>query len=339
MGPNASGKSAFIESIGFARDYIVNGQKSRQTTGVNQFKGDGEDLKGISSFQFLFYFEGEVYEYGFSLDRIQVHEEWLMQLTGKDLEPLFTRMTDDQGKTTIEIENALASESSIPRQLAELLKNTIRKNQLFLYRLYDNGIDMVQNIVTWFQNLQIIWPGSTIQDLPVQIQQNTRLREYLSDRLKALDTGISCVENLPQIKFNHRLNSNSVRFSLEEESDGTRRLLELLSMLFSIQENGNLIYFVDDIDRSLHTMLSRFLLDEFVNHTNSEHSQLISTAHDISLIDLNHFRQDEIWFIEKNRQGESGLKPLSNFDMNGNRNALKVCFCGRCGAVSTMRGN
>ena len=67
FGPNASGKSSFIESIDFARDYIVDGQKSGKGTGVNQFRGDFEDLEGISSFQFMFYLEGEVYEYGFSL--------------------------------------------------------------------------------------------------------------------------------------------------------------------------------------------------------------------------------------------------------------------------------
>ena len=51
FGPNASGKSSFIESIAFARDFIVNGRKSGRGTRVNQFKGDFDDLKGISTFQ------------------------------------------------------------------------------------------------------------------------------------------------------------------------------------------------------------------------------------------------------------------------------------------------
>ncbi len=104
FGPNASGKSSFVESVDFARDYIVNGQKSGKGIKINQFRGELEELGGISSFQFMFYVDGEVYEYGFSLDRRQVHEEWLMQLTKKDFTPLFTRVTDDNGKTTIDIE-------------------------------------------------------------------------------------------------------------------------------------------------------------------------------------------------------------------------------------------
>lgn len=49
FGPNASGKSSFIESIAFARDFIVDGQKSGKGTRIDQFRGDFEELKGIST--------------------------------------------------------------------------------------------------------------------------------------------------------------------------------------------------------------------------------------------------------------------------------------------------
>ncbi|MCI8567510.1 MAG: ATP-binding protein [Lachnospiraceae bacterium] len=111
FGPNASGKTSFIESVDFARGYIVNGQKSGKGTGIEQFRGEIEELKGISSFQFMFYIEEEVYEYGFSLDRRQVYEEWLMQLTEKEFVPLFSRVTDEEGKTEIEIESRFAEKS------------------------------------------------------------------------------------------------------------------------------------------------------------------------------------------------------------------------------------
>ena len=47
FGPNASGKSSLIESLAFARDFIVEGQKSGKGTGVNQFKGDFDELKSL----------------------------------------------------------------------------------------------------------------------------------------------------------------------------------------------------------------------------------------------------------------------------------------------------
>ena len=38
----------------FARDFIVDGQKSGKGIRIDQFRGDFEELKGISTFQFVF---------------------------------------------------------------------------------------------------------------------------------------------------------------------------------------------------------------------------------------------------------------------------------------------
>ena len=390
FGPNASGKSSFIESIDFARDYIVDGQKSGKGTGVNQFRGDFEELGGISLFQFMFYLDGEVYEYGFSLDRRQVHEEWLMQLTEKALEPLFTRVTDENGKTEIEIESRFARNKSKDRILADVLKDSIQesqKNQLFLYKLYDNGIKKAEKIVQWFKNLQVIFPETTVQALPIRMKEDEDLRNYIARMLDKMDTGVFGIsvasdeidfhefaqkldlpqqivddieeikngtvnlagryfifaENkkkrtiLVQLKFNHRLNSKNVQFNIDEESDGTKRLVDLLPMLFTIGKNSS-IYFVDEIDRSLHTKLSLFLLDEFVCKSEDGNNQIIFTAHDINLINLDCFRQDEIWFIEKTGKGESTLKPFSDFEVEKGQDTLKAYLNGRFGAVPMIRG-
>ena len=124
LGPNASGKSSLsnrliLPGIISLMDRKV--EKERVSTSLEVILKISE---GISSFQFMFYLEGEVYEYGFSLDRHQVHEEWLMQLTEKDIEPLFTRVTDENGKTTIEIESRFARNKSKDRMLADVLKES-----------------------------------------------------------------------------------------------------------------------------------------------------------------------------------------------------------------------
>ena len=390
FGPNAAGKSSFIESINFARDYVVDGQKSGKGTGVNQFRGNFEDLEGISSFQFMFYREGEVYEYGFSLDRRQVHEEWLMQLDKKDLVPLFTRVTDENGKTEIEIKSKLARSNSKGRELVNILKESIQenqKNQLFLYKLYDNGIKKAETVVQWFKNLQVIFPETRVQALPIRMKADKEMRSYIAKMLEKMDTGVYEIsvasdeidfhefaqkldfpkeivddieeiksgivnfagkyfifsENkkkrttLVQLKFNHRLNDKSVQFNIDEESDGTQRLVDLLPMLFTVGKNPT-IYFVDEIDRSLHTKLSMFLLNEFVRSAEEGDNQIIFTAHDVNLINVDIFRQDEIWFIEKNKMGESTLKPFSNFQVRKGQDTLKGYLSGRFGAVPMIRG-
>ncbi len=391
-GPNASGKSSFIESIDFARDFIVDGIPSGRGTGVNQFKGEFEDLDQQSVFQFTFLAKNnEIYEYGFSLDSKQVYEEWLMILTEKGFEPLFERLTNTEEKTLIEITAKFARKDSKSRKLAELLKETIKekqKNQLFLYKLYDNGVKKVEPVMEWFQSIQVIFPRTKVRFLPIRISRDMDFQKFISDSLSKMDTGVvqvSAVSNeldfhdfaekahfpkeliqdieekkqgmfsirgkyyifgekqknrmtLVQIKFEHRLNSKSVEFDLEDESDGTQRVLDLLPMLFAMDKKTRSIYLVDEIDRSLHTKLSKYLLKLFLENSNNANCQIIYTAHDVNLIDLDDFAQDEIWFVEKKLTGETTIKPMSDFDVRSDQDVLKAYLNGRFGAVPVIKG-
>ena len=58
----------------------------------------------------------------------------------------------------------------------------------------------------------------------------------------------------------------------------------------------------------------------------------------MNLINLNNFRQDEIWFIEKKQMGESTLKPFSDFEVKEGQDTLKAYLSGRFGAVPMIRG-
>ena len=392
-GPNASGKSSFIESIDFARDFIVEGIASGKGIGVNQFKGKFEDLDQQTVFQFTFLAEdGEIYDYGFSLDTRQVYEEWLMIMEQDgNFVPLFERETDDKEKTIIEIADKFDRKNSSNRRLAEVLKGTIQekqKNQLFLYKLYDNGVKRVDPVMEWFKSIQVIFPSTKVRFLPIRISQDMDFQKFISDSLSKMDTGVVKVsavsdeldfhdfaekahfpkeliqdieekkqgmfsiggkyyifgekqENrmtLIQIKFEHRLNSKSVEFDLEDESDGTQRLLDLLPMLFAMDKKTRSIYLVDEIDRSLHTKLSKYLLKLFLENSSDANCQIIYTAHDVNLIDLDDFAQDEIWFVEKKLTGETTIKPMSDFDVKGDQDVLKAYLNGRFGAVPVIKG-
>lgn len=390
FGPNAAGKSSFVKSIKFARNFIVDGQKSGKGIKTDQFRGEFEDLRGVSVFQFVFNINGDIYEYGFSVNRVQVCEEWLMKMEISGMEPLFTRLTNQEGVTQIEVESRFVTQDSEEGVLIDILKKSIgenQKNQLFLYKLYDNGIKKVEPIMDWFKRIQIITPDTKIKALPIRMQTDEELRDYIGTMLSRMDTGIFGVsianeeidftdftekyhvpeeviediqeiqngilnledkyfifaENnkkrtvLVQIKCKHKLNNKEVQLDIEDESDGTQRLLDLLPMLFSIRSGKEMIYIVDEIDRSLHTKLSQFLLNEFVNYDKESGSQIIFTAHDVNLINTDNFRTEEIWFIEKNSLGESKLRSLSDFHLEEGQDALKGYLNGRFGAVPVIR--
>ena len=137
-------------------------------------------ISEAQTFQFVFYLDGNVYEYGFSLDRRQIHEEWLMQLTEAGFAPLFTRVTDELAKTEIDIESKFAHKSIRENQ----------KNQLFLYELHDNGMKKAERIVEWFKNLQIIFPETKVRALPIRMKDDTALQDYIGEMLRKMDTGV-----------------------------------------------------------------------------------------------------------------------------------------------------
>lgn len=116
-----------------------------------------------------------------------------MVLTENDFAPMFTRVTDVDGKTEIDIGTKFARKNAKQRILAETLANGMQekqKNQLFLYKLYDNGVTRVEEIIDWFNNLEIIFPSTKLQRLPIQMQMDDKFKTFIANSLKSLDTGI-----------------------------------------------------------------------------------------------------------------------------------------------------
>ena len=109
-------------------------------------------------------------------------------------------------------------------------------------------------------------------------------------------------------------------------------------MLFAIDKKNRSIYLVDEIDRSLHTKLSKYLLKLFLENSNDANCQIIYTAHDVNLIDFDEFSQEEIWFVEKKLTGETIIKPMSDFDVKSDQDILKAYLNGRFGAIPVIKG-
>ena len=91
---------------------------------------------------------------------------------------------------------------------------------------------------------------------------------------------------------------NSVEFSLYEESDGSRRLLNLLPALYRLRGDGG-VFVVDELERSMHPILARKFIEFFLKVDDVAKSQLIFTTHESTLLDLELMRRDAIWFAEK----------------------------------------
>lgn len=126
-------------------------------------------------------------------------------------------------------------------------------------------------------------------------------------------------------------NNKIVDFSLNDESDGTVRLLDFVPAFNDIILS-NKVYVVDEIERSIHPLLIKRLITKFSDDNNSK-GQLIFSTHESSLLDQEIFRQDEIWFVEKDLNGASDIYSLSDFKVHNTKNIQKGYLNGRYGSI------
>jgi len=142
------------------------------------------------------------------------------------------------------------------------------------------------------------------------------------------------VQSLKLMTKHRTDDGHEVLLEVDEESDGTQRLMDLIPGLFELL-NSERVFVVDELDRSLHPSLSYKLLEHFLNNPGQE-SQFIVTTHESSLLDLDLLRRDEIWFIEKNRAGASSVYSLEEFTPRYDKDIRKGYLVGRFGAIPVI---
>ncbi|WP_299773958.1 AAA family ATPase [uncultured Pseudoteredinibacter sp.] len=135
-------------------------------------------------------------------------------------------------------------------------------------------------------------------------------------------------------------NGEKVTFDLEEESDGTRRLIELAPLFFELLRSEEVVIaFIDELDRSLHPLLTRRLLDIFLRHRKGHMAQIVISTHNSVLLDVDLLRRDEIWFIDKG-DGSSKLKSLQrDFNPRYDKDIRKDYLYGSYGGIPRIRNS
>jgi hypothetical protein len=156
--------------------------------------------------------------------------------------------------------------------------------------------------------------------------------------LKTLEGGVLVTKEkgkyfVKKVVANHINNEGkSIHFDLTDESDGTQRLLDFIPAFEGIL-NNEFTFLIDEIDQSLHPVLLKSLINKIMADKVTK-GQIIFTTHESSLLDLDIFRQDEIWFVEKERKtGGSQLYSLSEFKPRYDLDIRKGYLKGRFGAI------
>ena len=229
----------------------------------------------------------------------------------------------------------------------EGLEFTILHNEEFtnfisnFLRFAGTGIDSLEkeevdlNFERHFPDMPDSIKEKIVQKFSEAAENSVGMIESLTGQRYLLKNGVQGKLSLIQLRTQHRHEKGHlVDFSMEEESEGTQRLINLIPALFILQENPEIVILLDELDRRLHPLLSRKFIELALNcrKLNSQ-SQLIFTTHDTNLLDLDIMRRDEVWFVEKDRQGASHFCSLAEFKIRPDVQIEKGYLNGRFGAI------
>lgn len=119
-------------------------------------------------------------------------------------------------------------------------------------------------------------------------------------------------------------------FPINEESEGTIRLLDLAEILLTKEKNK--VFVIDELDRCLHPQVTVKFISLFLERAKKYNNQLIVTTHESRLLDFEILRRDEIWFVNKDENG-SKLYSLEQYNERFDKKIDKAYLDGRYGGV------
>lgn len=206
-----------------------------------------------------------------------------------------------------------------------------------LISTFDTGISSVRMEEIDLNDLSKMLPKPIFDNVMERVRKNLtengKRSFHMSGRSDTIFFHIESDGNeelqITTIKLRH--GKSLYDFDFEDESDGTRRLFDLMDMLLMKEED--VVYIVDELERSLHPKLTEHFLELFSERHRDHKIQLIFTTHEASIMDQELFRRDEIWFIERDEENNSRIYSLDRFKERYDKKLSKAYLEGRYGAI------
>ena len=369
-GANASGKSALFKAMTFAIVFIRSSNLLQvgQKIPVNPFRFRDNYAEKPSKFEFTFVTPNEKkYVYGFTATEERIFEEYLYVYNSSKPSMLFERIEDEykfpraeranlQPLTRMNTSNKLflstatlwnAECTTIPfNWFSEKIDTQTGADGLQGQALEEYRINKDENV----RFVQKLMKQADINITDIEVET----KEVSVDEMQlpgVLFDGVVINNQIikPQINYQTEINTGHVitdengvqklhKLQLMEESLGTIQLFYFAPSLRKTLAEGKL-FFIDELDKSLHPFIVKYLVNLFRDpEINKNGAQLIFTTHDTTLLSLDTFRRDEIFFTEKDNQtGVTDLYSLDEFSVRKDENIEKGYLLGRYGAIPYMQ--
>lgn len=366
-GANAAGKSNLIKAVEFLQNLILDPKKGLLNFEGLSFKLNSETREEPSEFEIQLCIKDVVYTYSISFSHEGIKSECLKKYDSKQRnQTVFIR-------NNLEIDGDDKVKKLVTKDSINVFLKLLRDDNYTLLSLFSTLPD-IKPVYDWFQsNLKVITPTAlaignndfidfdgTGFDTGVVGVKTVQFKEELPPHLKSLcrnlqegqsmvfrDSNVGSLNitnndgNLVATKIlavHKDENGEEVLFPFSEESDGSIRLFDLSPAFRSLNQSTDHTVFIDELDRSLHTTLSRYLVEMFLDSCDENtRKQLIFTTHDVQLIDQSLFRRDELWICQRNRDNSTTLYPINDFkELRADKDIRKSYLQGRVGGIPRL---
>lgn len=319
-GPNGGGKSNVLEAL---HSLVTKVLRPLYATSNNEeiaikmkklviepFAFDEETRNKPTEFELFFRTEMAEYRYELTVKREIIEYERLDRIkldTGRK-SALFERDEDE-----ITLKGAFArlktsDELSDTLPLLSYLGITYRKNEV------------VQDVLDWFdEEINFLNYGNPMQELRMAVSKSEDVKKLMLQMIQEMDLDI--VDFRVEEKENdrievftkHVIDEYEAELNLFDESSGTKKLFGLLPFIAKSLLKGTTLV-IDELDAKIHPVLLKYLIMTFSDmEKNKKGAQLIFTSHDLSTMNSEVFRRDEVWFVAKGNRQNSKLYSLVEF--------------------------
>lgn len=339
-GPNGAGKSNIFKGIGFMRELVIKSRENRPGEVLKQPTHKmAHDKK--SEFNMQYIINDIRYAYGFVLKDNLVDEEYLYYFEDKNAMNVFER---EEGEV------CLGEKFEENKVLLEIIENEIGDNKLLLSCIGDKSdIFEINNAFLFFKEYLVIQNSDVKTERKNCIKvmmENEKMRELIISVFREFDSDLKDIkiessgENLDDKDIRIKFVYDEFETDLyKEESTGINKLFDLVLPIVESFINGK-VMIVDEIELNLHRNISYKIIKLFNTHLPNNSAQLIFTSHDISLLSLNLFRNDQIWFAQLGKDRATELYSLVEIkNIRADENIVKGYIMGRYGAVPSLKNN
>lgn len=339
-GPNGAGKSNIFKGIGFMRNLVIKSRENRPGEVLKQPTHKmAHDKK--SEFNMQFIINNIRYAYEFVLKDNLVDEEYLYYFEDKNAVKVFER---EEGEV------CLGEKFEKNKVLLEIIENEIGDNKLLLSCIGDKSdIFEINNAFLFFKEYLVIQNSDVKTERKNCIKvmmENEKMRELIISVFREFDSDLKDIkiessgENLDDKDIRIKFVYDEFETDLyKEESTGINKLFDLVLPIVESFINGK-VMIVDEIELNLHRNIAYKIISLFNTHLPNYSDQLIFTSHDISLLNLNLFRNDQIWFAQLGKGRATELYSLVEIkNIRADENIAKGYIMGRYGAVPSFKND